>query len=148
MKKAVIRIIDRHICDGEESVGELTTTGCFKLTANGCVITYDEADEEFSGCKTTLDVEDSKKVSMVRTGKYGAEMTIEKNRRHVCHYYTPYGEMTIGVYARKIAYDIGENGGSLNLFYSMDLNNEPASENELSFIVALNEREDKNVSFS
>lgn len=136
MKDAIIKITDRHIQDGEEYSCELTTSGSFCLTENGCTVIYSETDEELTDCKTTLNVEGAQKISMLRSGKYNTEMIIEKDRRHTCYYMTPYGELIMGVYAKSIANEIGENGGTLKFSYTIDFNNTPASENELFITVA------------
>lgn len=139
MKNAIIHITDRHLQDGEKFECELTTSGSFELTENGCIVNYSETDEELTNCVTTLDVDGSQKISMTRTGKYNTEMVIEKDRRHTCYYATPYGELVMGVYALSIENEIGENGGTLKFSYTIDFNNAQASENEL--IVAVTPKE-------
>lgn len=131
MKKAIIKITDRHFQDGEEYEAELTTSGEFEITENGCRVVYTETDEELENCVTTLDVEGARKISMTRAGKYNTEMIIEKDRRHSCFYHTPYGELMMGIFANNISNDMTENGGTLNFSYTIDFNNTPASENEL-----------------
>ena len=79
---------------------------------------------------------------MTRTGKYNTEMVIEKERRHLCCYTTPYGELMMGIYANLISNEIGENGGTLKFSYTIDFNNTPASENELEITVAEKIREE------
>lgn len=136
MKNAIITITDRHFQDGEEYSCELTTSGRFEITENGCTVIYNETDEEMTNCLTTLDVIGSQKITMTRSGKYNTEMIIEKDRRHSCFYSTPYGELIMGIYAKMISNEIGENGGTLKFAYSIDFNNSPASENELHISVA------------
>ena len=135
MKNAIIKITDRHLQDGEEYTSELTTAGEFELTDGGCRIVYKETDEELLDCVTTLTA-DSKKISMVRSGRYNTEMIIELDRRHSCYYSTPYGEMLMGIYCKFIENNIGESGGTLSFAYAIDFNNVPASENELLITVA------------
>lgn len=135
MKNAIIKITDRHLQDGEEYTSELTTAGEFELTDSGCRIIYKETDEELLDCVTTLTA-DSKKISMVRSGRYNTEMIIELDRRHSCYYSTPYGEMLMGIYCKFIENNIGESGGTLRFAYAIDFNNVPASENELLITVA------------
>lgn len=139
MKKAIIKITDRHIQDGEEYEAELTTSGEFEITENGCKVVYTETDEELENCVTTLDVVGSEKISMTRAGKYNTEMVIEKDRRHSCFYQTPYGELMMGIFAKKVVNEMTENGGTLNFSYTIDFNNTPASENELTVSVLLKE---------
>lgn len=136
MKDAIITINDRHIQDGEEFSCELTTSGKFEATENGCTVIYHETDEELTNCSTALIVEGSQRISMTRSGKYNTEMIIEKDRRHTCFYATPYGELMMGIYAKMISNQISENGGTLKFAYTIDFNNSPASENELCITVA------------
>ncbi len=131
MKNAIIKITDRHLQDGEEYTSELTTAGEFELTEGGCKIVYKETDEELLDCVTTLTVENGKKVSMLRSGRYNTEMIIELERRHSCYYSTPYGEMLMGIYCKYIENNVVESGGTLGFAYTIDFNNVPASENEL-----------------
>ncbi len=135
MKKAIIKITDRHVQDGEEYEAELTTSGGFEITENGCRVVYTETDEELENCVTTLEVDGARKISMTRAGKYNTEMVIEKDRRHSCFYQTPYGELMMGIFAKSISNEMTENGGTLNFSYTIDFNNTPASENELTVSV-------------
>lgn len=135
MKNAIIHITDRHLQDGEDFECELTTSGSFELTENGCRVSYTETDEELTNCVTDLEVEGSQKISMTRSGKYNTEMVIEKDRRHTCYYATPYGELIMGIFGKNVSNEIGENGGTLKFSYTIDFNNAPASENELTVAV-------------
>lgn len=136
MKNVIIKITDRHIQDGEEYTSELTTAGEFELDGNSCKIIYKETDEELLDCVTTLSVENGQRISMMRSGRYNTEMIMELDRRHSCYYSTPYGEMLMGIYCRFINCSFDENGGKVSFAYTIDFNNIPASENELSITVA------------
>ena len=141
MKNAIVTITDRHFQDGEEYSCELTTSGRFEITENGCTVIYNETDEEMTNCLTTLDVVGSQKITMTRSGKYNTEMVIEKDRRHTCFYSTPYGELIMGIYAKMISNQIDENGGTLKFAYTIDFNNDLASENDLDISVAVKNQE-------
>ena len=134
MKNAIIKITDRHLQDGEEYTSELTTSGEYETAEGGCKIVYKETDEALLDCITTLTA-DSKKISMMRSGRYNTEMIIELDRRHNCYYSTPYGEMLMGIYCKFIENNVGESGGTLRFAYTIDFNNVPASENELLITV-------------
>lgn len=135
MKKTVVHIIDSHTTDGETSTCELTTSGTLDYNGNVFTVTYEETDEELHGCQTTLKVENSRRITMTRSGKYTAEMIIEKERRHSCYYTTPYGELLMGIYAKNVTAEMDENGGTLKFAYTIDFNNDLASENELTLNV-------------
>ncbi len=139
MKKAIVKINDRHFQEGEEACAELTTTGTLELTEKGFIITYEETNDELSGCTTKLYVDGNERISMTRTGSFNTDLIIEKERRHTCFYSTPYGELIMGVYGKSIVSDMGENGGTLKFRYTLDFNSTPASENELEITVAVKE---------
>ena len=45
----------------------------------------------------------------------------------------------MGIYAKSISNSLGENGGCVKFAYTIDFNNEPASENELTVTVKAQE---------
>lgn len=140
MKEAIIKITDRHIQEGEELSAELTTNGSLDFRPDGFTVTYVETDEELKGCTTVLNYRDGA-IVMTRTGKYNTELIIEKDRRHTCFYQTPFGELMMGVYTKNIFTDMSENGGSLRFSYTIDFNNDLASENDLDISVAVKNQE-------
>jgi uncharacterized beta-barrel protein YwiB (DUF1934 family) len=140
MKEAIIKITDRHIQEGEELSAELTTSGTLEFRPDGFTVTYVETDEELKGCTTVLNYRDGA-IVMTRTGKYNTELIIEKDRRHTCFYQTPFGELMMGVYTKNIFTDMTENGGSLRFSYTIDFNNDLASENDLDVSVAVKNQE-------
>lgn len=139
MKKAIISITDSHLSDGEKYTCELTTAGTLDFFGDAYTLTYEETDTELAGCTTTLRVDKNKTITMTRSGKYNTELILEKERRHSCFYQTPYGELMMGVYAKSIESDMTENGGKLRFCYTIDFNNDLASENDLSISVAVKE---------
>lgn len=141
MKKAIVKITDRHFQDGEEACAELTTMGTLEFTEKGFIITYEETGEELVGCTTKLFVEGDERISMTRTGSFNTDLIIEKDRRHTCFYSTPYGELIMGVFGKSIIPAMTENGGSLKFRYTLDFNSTPASENELEITVAVKEEQ-------
>ncbi|MBR6785310.1 MAG: DUF1934 domain-containing protein [Clostridia bacterium] len=136
MKDAVVKITDRHLQDGEEYTCELTTSGSLDFRPDGFTVVYNETDEELKGCKTELKYENGV-IVMTRSGKYNTELIIEKERRHSCFYATPYGELMMGVYTKNMFTDMNENGGTLRFSYTIDFNNDLASENDLTVTVAV-----------
>lgn len=140
MKEAIVKITDRHIQEGEELSAELTTNGTLEFRPDGFTVTYVETDEELKGCTTVLNYRDGA-IVMTRTGKYNTELIIEKDRRHTCFYQTPFGELMMGVYTKNIFTDMTENGGSLRFSYTIDFNNDLASENDLDISVAVKNQE-------
>ncbi len=120
--------------DGEDGeVTELFTFG--KLSrlkdSDGYRIVYDETEVMgFEGCWVALDVTDSF-VKMSRTGKASSTLFIEKGKKHHGHYGTPFGDFMIGINADELKNGIGDNGGDLYMKYTIDVNSDFLSENEI-----------------
>lgn len=133
MKKDVlIKIIDNQTTAGESEVTETLTKGTFSGDSLNYKLHFTERfDEEFS-CETTLHVENEKCVTMLRRGAYNSELIIEQDRRHNCHYSTPYGEFMIGIYAKSVNSNISEAGGMLRMNYTIDFYAGLAAENEIT----------------
>ena len=84
----------------------------------------------FEGCRVALDVTDSF-VKMSRTGKANSTLFIEKGKKHHGHYGTPFGDFMIGINADELKNGIGDNGGDLYMKYTIDVNSDFLSENEI-----------------
>ena len=82
-------------------------------------IVYKETEATgYEGCTTTVKVaDDARKVSMLRFGKQTSQLVIEKGTRHLCHYETGYGAISLGVSADVIEHALDENGGKLQFSY-------------------------------
>ncbi len=139
MKNAIIHITDTHIQNGEKARCELTSAGLFGIENGVYCIRYEESDNELSGCETALRIEAPNRISMLRSGKYNTEMVFEMDRRHSCFYRTPFGEMMMGIYSKKVFSELDENGGKVSFAYNIDFNNDLVSENELEITVEVRE---------
>lgn len=119
--------------NSEGEVTELFTYGRMsKLkNENGYRIVYDETEVMgFEGCQVALEVTD-KSVKMSRTGKASSTLFIEKGKKHHGHYGTPYGDFMVGINANELKNEINENGGDLYMKYTVDVNSDFLSENEI-----------------
>lgn len=93
---------------------------------------YKEYDDENSGQeKTTIvKVESGGKIAIIRPGLYESRLLLELGRRHQCHYRTLAGDLMIGVFTDRIAMNLDDEGGTLDVSYSLDFNSDLASRNE------------------
>ena len=57
---------------------------------------------------------------MLRYGKVPSQLIIEKGTRHLCHYETGYGAISLGVAADVIEHELTEEGGKLKFSYTLD----------------------------
>lgn len=112
---------------------ELVTSGRFRKTRDGkFIISYlDSEATGFEGSETEISVTGSELATIIRRGSSSSDLVIEPGKRHNCHYSTPYGEMVIGIYTHALNNGLDENGGSLYMKYTIDINTSYMSDNEI-----------------
>lgn len=131
---AVIKIISIQKTENGENVGEMSVLGRVVYGENENVIEYIENNEEMGPIETTITVSNNT-VGVIRKGKFGSEMMIEKGKRHLTFYKTPYGELVIGLYGKQVDWSRSETGASLIARYSLDFNNGVISENTMKIYI-------------
>lgn len=117
----------------EEDSGEISlrTTGTYTQRGGVRFIAYKEYDENDPKLSYTsvLKVEPGK-VTMMRAGS-ATRLILEKGRRHLCLYDTGYGSLTLGVFTSELTSSLGKTGGSLNIKYTLDIDSNLSSQNEI-----------------
>ena len=63
----------------------------------------------------------TQQVTMTRTGTHPTQMLFAKNKRHVGLYQTDVGSMAISTHTSHLVNTIGENGGSLAIDYTVEI---------------------------
>lgn len=121
---------------GESDSVKLMTRGSFVRRNNHFFISYNETEATgFKGCVTTVKVEGANKVSMLRFGPMPSQLVIEKGRRHVCHYDTGQGALSLGVAADEIESNLDEEGGRIRFSYLLDVDTDNLSRNVVDITV-------------
>ena len=62
------------------------------------------------------------KITLLRIGSFSSEMVFEAGKRHMSLYSTPYGNMEIGVLARKLHSTLDHTGGKIEIDYDIEIN--------------------------
>ena len=101
---------------------EVTTRGTLDGEGGSYVLNFDEIFAEGMQSHTTITVQNGRCVSIVRSGDVMTELQLELGKRHNCLYSTPYGDMNIGIFTKKIESEMTSEGGSLSLEYTLDFN--------------------------
>jgi len=111
---------------------ELITHGQMTPKAGGYVITYSESDPDTSAeTSTTVTTAPNGLVTVVRHGDIESEMIFEQGRKHVFHYDTLEGSMTLGISAKKVGVSLDDAGGRIDIEYAIEIENAIAYENKL-----------------
>ena len=108
--------------DGKRDSVELMTRGSLVHKDGAYYIVYKESEATgYEGCTTTVKLaDDAHKVSMLRFGKVPSQLIIEKGTRHLCHYETGFGAISLGVAADVIEHEMSDTGGKLRFSYTLD----------------------------
>jgi uncharacterized beta-barrel protein YwiB (DUF1934 family) len=137
----LISISGSHIYENyTEDLLEMVTPGIYQVKDGVYTITYCETELNNSGSyTTTLTIDPNRKVTVVREGEISSHMIFEQGQKHLIYYDTEFGSMTIGVSANRIDAKLSENGGEIEIVYSIEIDQAVASDN----ILKLNVRKTK-----
>lgn len=126
-----ISITGKQAYDGESGEIALNTTGSYTQQGQSQLITYTEYDEDNPKISYTsmLKVEKDK-VTMMRDGG-DTRLILEKGKRHLCLYDTGFGTMTVGVFTSEFSSSLNPSGGALNIKYTLDIDSNLSSKNEI-----------------
>lgn len=106
----------------EDETMTMLTSGEMDLTDESAVIRYEETlDESLPPQKVEVKVEEES-LTMTRGGEYQTQMVFRLGSRYEGMYRTPFGEMDLAVYCTRLSYDLGDDGGEIELSYQLDLN--------------------------
>ena len=128
MKKSVmlsIRGMQRYPEQDPETI-ELVTEGALETYKDGWKLVYEESDlTGLAGVTTTFLVQPSV-VTLTRTGPLNSRMEFREGIPHESLYQMEFGALMLTVCAQKVSYDITENGGTIDLLYSIEIENTAA----------------------
>lgn len=126
-----VNIIGRQVYENDSGEVTVSTTGTYKRRGDVRFIAYKEYDDEDPRLSYTsvLKVEENK-VTMSRSGST-TRLILERGQRHLCLYDTGFGSMTVGVYTSVINQELGEDGGYIEIKYTLDVDSNLSSQNHL-----------------
>ena len=134
-QQVVIRIVSLQRTENGDNSSEMSVVGTLLYEDEKAIIEYIENNEETGPEETTITVSNNNTVSIVRNGQFSSEMMVEKGKRHLTFYRTPYGELTMGIYGTNVDFSKDEKGATLKLKYELDFNNGFVSENTMKIYI-------------
>lgn len=138
-KKATIYIRGTQYVDDDKDFVELATEGEYIKKDGSFFLTYHEDElSGIKGAKTTIKVGGDKRVVITKNGDTHSTLIIEPGMRNLCRYETEYGDLLFGISDCDICCDLGDSGGTAKIKYSIDINTQLISKNELDIKVRLN----------
>ena len=132
----MISIVGKQQVDGETGGIRIDTLGSYVKKGDHWYIAYKEYDEDDPNRYQTsiLKIESGEKVTLMRDNS-ATRLILEKGKRHLCQYDTGYGSLMVGVFTSSFESTLNEQGGSLRVRYTLDINSSLSSNNEISIIV-------------
>ena len=129
----ILSVLGKQYVDGQSDKVELKTSAAY-VTRNGSrYISYKEYDPQNPDrhYRTTVKIDPNNTVTVMKGGNESHHLILEKGKRHKCEYMTNFGSLTLGVYTEKVKNNLNDNGGELEVRYSIDIQSQLASTNEL-----------------
>ena len=126
MEPNVLLTINGRQWSGHEQpqVIRLTTEGNLYRRASAWYVVYEESSATgMEGTRTTMQVSDDGSVVLTRTGSHEMRLTFLAGSRHITRMNTPYGDLDVAVYTSLVQSEIDEQGGYIQLGYTIDFNN-------------------------
>ena len=115
----------------EDENMSMLTSGQLMVDDTKAIIRYEESiDESLPPQKVEILVE-GETVTMNRGGAYSTQMVFRLGCRYEGQYHTPYGDMDLALYCTRLGYDLGDDGGALELSYQLDINGKFAAMHDM-----------------
>lgn len=137
MEEVLITIKGKSYANGQDAdITELLAVGTLSCNEDSLSLTYDDSmGMGVKGVTAILKAYNGGMVTIERTGVLEHKLMVEKDKRHLCLYKTPYGDMTLGVFGEEVKNNLTKDGGKLFMRYSLDINLGLISENEIEIDV-------------
>lgn len=135
-KPVIITVTGTQINEyGDIDSQEFITTGTYHIKNGAYFIMYSESEiTGMAGTATSVKAERGR-VILNRMGTSQHKQVFESGYRHSTYYVTPFGTMYMAVASSKVDVNLTDSGGSINLEYVLEVDNEKVSDNTLALAV-------------
>ena len=123
MRKEVVLSIrgKQKYMDQEPEEIELVTDGILERTDDGWDLFYEESDlTGMAGVTTTFHVEEDE-ITLSRAGQLSSQMVFKEGVFHDSLYQMSFGALMITVCASKVRSQLGPDGGTVDLVYAIEV---------------------------
>ena len=133
MKHVIITVKGIQITADEPATDmELVTEGEYTYENGTGWFTYEETEiTGMEGTTTRFDFSPTEAV-ITREGSVSSRMIFMEGKRNVFLYNTPWGSMTMGIDTHKIENSLTEQGGNIEIDYTLSFDRAPISRNRFS----------------
>lgn len=114
---AHIIIQNKQTVDGRTDMLNTEADGRFYYKNGKYYIMYRQCEDNV--CVSTMIKAEPKSVVVKRSGAYESRMIYDKQGEQSFLYTTPYGQMPITLVTRDLKIQLGDNGGTIKLWYEL-----------------------------
>ena len=127
-KEILLSIAGLHLVNGENGNVEIVTAGDYYSRNGKHYILYDEVTEGLSGHTSNVIKVGNDSLEITKKGLTNARLVVEKGKKHVTTYQTPFGGIEIGLLGRGV--DVRETEDSIDICaeYLLEINEENMAE--------------------
>ena len=122
----------QSIIDGEDDEISINTVGSYTKQGGARYITYNEYDPELPSSIHTSTLKVEPDCVTLISEQSNTRLILERGKRHRCCYDTGFGTLAMGVFTSTLLCDLKENGGRLNVKYTLDIDSVLSSCNEIT----------------
>ncbi|MBR5546199.1 MAG: DUF1934 domain-containing protein [Clostridia bacterium] len=115
----------------EDERMSMLTSGTLEVDDTKAVIRYEESIDESLPPQPVEILVEEETVTMNRGGSYSTQMVFRLGCRYEGQYHTPFGDMDLALYCTRLGYDLGDDGGALELSYQLDINGKFAAMHDM-----------------
>ena len=85
--------------------------------------------------RTGIKISPENIVTVMKGGTEKHNLMLEQGVRHKCEYITGFGMISLGVFTDSVKVSLDDKGGTVRVHYTIDVQSELASENELNITI-------------
>ena len=115
--------------ENENEPIEVITPATYYLKNGKHYVVYDEVVEGMPGTiKNMIRISEDGLLEISKSGLASTRMVFERDRINMTPYETPYGELMVGVYTKKMQVDVSEENIDVKVSYALDINSEKVAD--------------------
>lgn len=131
--------------EGAEPVEVITAGDYYKKNGKHYIL-YDEVMEGFEGSTRNVIKITDDYLDITKKGVSNVHMVFEKNKKNVSYYYTPFGNILIGIDAKSVNINETEENIDVQVKYNLEVNYEHLADCSITMNIKSKEAKDFSLS--
>lgn len=108
---------------------EVLSPGIYYFKNGKHYVFLEEMAEGIPGVtKTQIKWKDAERLEVSKKGVSNVQMIFEKNKKNICFYHTPFGQLNLGIYMTEMRVEEQEDCINIRADYSLDVDYQPVAD--------------------